>query len=61
MLDEGGFTRPDDGSDDMILCADEAYVYLTAAGGVCATDAEDVVGRRWPSWFGVDGPDDEWW
>jgi hypothetical protein len=61
MLDEGGFTRPDDGLDDTIRDADEAYMYLTAARGVSAIDAEDAVGRRWRSWF-ADEPDDVgWW
>ena len=62
MLDEGGFTRPDDGSDDMILYADEACFYLMAARGVSATHAEDAFGRRWPAWFAGDEPDDAgWW
>jgi hypothetical protein len=49
MLDAGGFTRPDDGSDNMIPYADEAFMYLLMVRKVCDADAQRAVEARWPS------------
>jgi hypothetical protein len=48
LLDEGGYTRPDDGSDDMFLYAGEALLWLLHRG-VAHDDAEAAIDRRWPS------------
>jgi hypothetical protein len=49
MLDAGGFTRPDDGSDDMTPYADEAFMYLLMVKKVSDADAQRAVEARWPS------------
>ena len=49
MLDAGGFTRPDDGSDEMIPYADDAYMYLLMAKKVPDAEAQRAVDARWPS------------
>ena len=59
ILDEGGYTAPDTGRDDMILYADEALLYLLRRG-VVHEDAEAAVDRRWPSTCAGDGEWDLW-
>jgi hypothetical protein len=49
MLDAGGFTRPDDGSDEMIPLADDAYIYLLMVKKVLDAEAQRAVEARWPS------------
>jgi hypothetical protein len=49
MLDAGGFTRPDDGSDNMIPYADDAFMYLLMVKKVPDADAQRAVEARWPS------------
>lgn len=49
MLDAGGFIRPDDGSDDIIPCADEAFMYLLIVKKVSDADAQRALEARWPS------------
>ncbi|MDT5050091.1 MAG: hypothetical protein QOG75_5995 [Mycobacterium sp.] len=49
MLDAGGFTRPDDGSDQMVPYADDAYMYLLMVKKVPDADAQRAVDARWPS------------
>jgi hypothetical protein len=49
MLDAGGFTRSDDGSDNMIPYADDAYMYLLMVRKVPDADARRAVDARWPS------------
>jgi hypothetical protein len=49
MLHAGGFTRPDDGSDNMIPHADEAFMYLLMVKKVCDAEAQHAVEARWPS------------
>jgi hypothetical protein len=49
MLDARGFTRPDDGSDDMTPYADEAFMYLLMVKKVSDADAQRAVEARWPS------------
>jgi hypothetical protein len=49
MLDAGGFTRPDDGSDEMIPYADDAYMYLLMAKKVSDAEAQRAVDARWSS------------
>jgi len=48
LLDEGGYTAPDSGSEEMTSCADEALLYLLHRG-VANAHAEAAVDRRWPS------------
>lgn len=49
LLDEGGFTRPDDGRNDLIPYAETALMYLMHQKKVPPQDAEEAVDRRWPS------------
>ena len=49
MLDAAGFSRPDDGSDNMIPYADDAYMYLLMVKKVSDADAQRAVEARWPS------------
>ena len=56
LLDEGGYTAPDTGREDMVLSADEALLYLLHRG-VANADAEAAVDRRWPS---TCADDEEW-
>ena len=49
MLDAGGFTRPDDGSDNMIPYADEAFLYLLMVKNLSDAEAQRAVEARWPS------------
>lgn len=61
MLDAGGFTRPDDGSDEMIPYADDAYMYLLMVKKVPDTEASRVVEARWPSVAAYEFDDDEFY
>lgn len=47
ILDDGGYTAPDTGRDEVILYADEALLFLLRHG-VPRDDAEAAVDRRWP-------------
>jgi hypothetical protein len=49
LLDAGGFTRPDDSSDEMVPYADDAYLYLLMVKEVPDAEARRVVEARWPS------------
>jgi hypothetical protein len=49
MLDAGGFTRADDGSDTMIGYADEALMYLLMVKKVADVEAQRAVQAGWPS------------
>ncbi len=49
LLDAGGFTRPDDGSDEMIPYADDACLYLLMVKRVPDAVAQRAVDARWPS------------
>lgn len=59
MLDAGGFTRPDDGSDEMIPYADDAYMYLLMVKKVRDAEAQRAVDARWPSVAADEFDDDE--
>ena len=59
MLDAGGFTRPDDGSDEMIPYADDAYGCLLMVKKVPDAQAQRVVEARWPSVAEYEFDDDE--
>ena len=48
MVDTGGFTGPDDGSEDMIAYADEAFRYLLMVKKVLDAQAQRAVDARWP-------------
>jgi hypothetical protein len=61
MLDAGGFTRPDDGSDEMIPYADDAYMYLLMVKTVPDADAQRAVDARWPSVAEYGFDDDEFY
>lgn len=49
MLNAGGFTRLDVGSEEMIRYADDAYMYLLMVKKVPDADAQRAVDARWPS------------
>jgi hypothetical protein len=59
MLDAGGFTRPDDGSDEMIPYADDAYMYLLMVKKVPDAEGQRAVEARWPSVAEYEFDDDE--
>jgi hypothetical protein len=49
MLDAGGFSRRDGGSDNMIAYADEALMYLLMVKKVADVEAQRAVQAGWPS------------
>ncbi len=49
MLDADGFNPPDDGSDNMIPYADEAFMYLLMEKKVSDADPQRAAEARWPS------------
>lgn len=49
MLDKAGFTRPDDGSDDLVATADHAYMYLLTVKKIPDAEAQQAVDARWTS------------
>ena len=59
MLDARGFTRTDDGSDEMIPYADDAYLYLMIVKKVSDAEAQRAVEARWPSVADYEFDDDE--
>ena len=59
MLDAHGFTRPDDGSDEMIPYADDAYLYLTMVKKVSDAEAQRAEEARWRSVADYEFDDDE--
>jgi hypothetical protein len=59
MLDARGFTRTDDGSDDMIPYADDAYLYLMMVKKVPDAEAQRAVEARWRSLADYEFDDDE--
>ncbi|WP_157514154.1 hypothetical protein [Nocardia concava] len=60
MLDEGGFTRPDDGAEDLIPYTDRAYMYLVMTRNVLHDEAERAIEGRWPSVAADESEDWSW-